>query len=720
MYSLVEIGILNAITATVLASIVWLISRVARRPAFIHALWVLVLLKLVTPPIVEIPIGLRVERLASLVEANDETTQATPSHKLSRRESARTQVVVQATPTKEAFERDFTAAGPIVSKEASQNLAKASGRPMHRWLASTMQVLLWAWATGAIIWYVVQGLRIVLFARLSSTARLATEEIQQQARQLATKIGLRRVPRIWVLDATMSPVLWALGSRARVIFPADLLDRVDNDARATLLTHELAHYHRGDHWVRLIEFVVTGLFWWHPVVWLARREIEVAEEHCCDAWVIAQFPDQPRRYAEALLDTIDFLSEEQPRVVPVASGLGQVPFLRERIRLIMLGVAPKSMSGKTRLAVVTAAAFLLPLGPQLFEGAIRQADAALGFSPPSPALDSGPVSFHSDPAGNAEVNIARPDGSRLDEPIAHETDIDQLIQPLAPDVSPWAIVNSPDGRFQAIARANGKLSLRDTFQQRSFDLSEYQVSSIAFAPHRDLLAAGSSDSTVYLFDCASGEPIITLTGHQAGIGSVAVSLDGRFVVSGSRDGKVKLWDIDDESEVPSRVPAQPSAITCVGFSPDGRLLAIACGDWMTSDEGSVVLWDLRGGSVKQQLTSSSPVGAIAFAADGLLVAEWGGRTMRWDFRSDTLVESASVSKDTVSAAAFAADAQSLLLAAASGEVRPATTPAWFQRMDRDRDGQLAWSEFGGPRSAFRKLDLDSNRLVTQDEVGAIQ
>ena len=349
---------------------------------------------------------------------------------------------------------------------------------------------------------------------------------------------------------------------------------------------------------------MTGLFWWHPIVWIARREIEVSEEHCCDAWVVAQFPDQPRRYTEALLDTIDFLSEDRPRVVPVASGLGQVPFLRERMRLIMLGVAPKSMSGTTRLAVLTTAAFCLPLGPQVFEGAIRRADAAMGLSQTYLEADKT-ASFNPDPTASTTLAAASAPavGSRLNDTISFANPGEELIKPSAPDVSTWAVVNSPDGRFQAIAKTDGELILRDTIQKHSFDLSEYKISSIAFAPHRDLLAAGSSSSKVYLFDCASGEPMVTFSGHQAGVGSVAVSLDGRFIVSGSRDGEVKLWDIDYESEVTSRIPSQFTGINCVRFSPDGRLLAIASGDWMTSDVGSVVLWDLRGGSVKNRFTS---------------------------------------------------------------------------------------------------------------------
>ncbi len=347
MYSLVEISILNAITASALALVALLIGRWLRRPALIHAVWVLVLLKLVTPPIFEIPVGLRLQRLASLTEANDSAVEATTRQDDSLSPNVVTPPVVVHSDSTVAhheainFDASHAAAVPATAEQNSIDvIAKAcSSMTLQRWTAIIISTVLWVWAAGTIAWFFVQGWRIVRFSRLASKARLANGEIQHQAARLAASIGARRTPRVWVLDATMSPILWGVGSRTRVIFPADLLDRIDAEARATLLTHELAHYHRGDHWVRLVEFMVTGLFWWHPAVWIARREIEIAEEHCCDAWVVGQFPGQPRRYAEALLDTIDFLSESRPRVAPVATGLGQAPFLRQRIRMIMSGVA---------------------------------------------------------------------------------------------------------------------------------------------------------------------------------------------------------------------------------------------------------------------------------------------------------------------------------------------------------------------------------------------
>ena len=734
MYSLVEIAVLNAIAATAMAAVVMLISRWVRRPALVHALWVLVLLKLVTPPIIEVPVGLRLERLASLTERNDSEQLNSPvvAGRLGNEQVPRivaevaesSEILVQPSGPRSSLSTNESSIASRTSPPSTDLVAVSTSPPMltsfRSWIAIAIPFVLGLWALGTVTWFVIQTWRIVLFSRLASTARLASDEIQQQAARIASSIGIRRAPPVWLLDATISPILWSMGSRARVVFPAELLDRVDGEARATLLTHELAHYHRGDHWIRFIEFVVTGLFWWHPVVWMARREIEVTEEHCCDAWVVAQFPNQPRRYAEALLDTIDFLSEQRPQIVPVATGLGQVPFLRERIRLIMSGVAPKSMSGATRFAVLVIAAVLLPLGPELFDGAIRRADAALE------TLDLNTSGDIAQMTQSLESNTESTLPLAVEKTLVDIASTQKLIDSLEDDTvaattaeaATWAIVNSPDGRFQAVAKADGRLVVCDTFHRRSFDLSDYQISSIAFVPHRDLLAAGGTNSTVYLFDCGSGEPVAAFTGHEAAIGSVAVSLDGQYVASGSRDGVVKLWDIDYEREVPCRIPVHTTAINCVRFSPDGRLLAIASGDWLTSDEGAVVLWDVRGGTTKRQFEAPSPVGAIAFGPNQLITAEWNGRTTTWDLSSSTASASAMISKDTVSAASFAADAQSMLFAAADGEQLTATMPVWFQRMDRDRDGQLAWNEFQGPRGTFHKLDVDADEIVTRDEVNS--
>ena len=120
-------------------------------------------------------------------------------------------------------------------------------------------ILLIGWVSGAALWLTIQIVRGVRFQRRVLRDAKPSSDLQQQSLQIATELGLRSVPRVLIIDATVSPMLWGCGSRAKLLFPAELAKRLDNNARATLLTHELAHFSRGDHWVRLlVRWTTTG------------------------------------------------------------------------------------------------------------------------------------------------------------------------------------------------------------------------------------------------------------------------------------------------------------------------------------------------------------------------------------------------------------------------------------------------------------------------------
>ena len=78
-------------------------------------------------------------------------------------------------------------------------------------------------------------------------------------------------------------------------------------------------------------------------------------------------------------------------------------------------------------------------------------------------------------------------------------------------------------------------------QDISVDMEE--ISSVAFSPNGMLLASGSDNGTMKLWDVATRESIATLKGHTEYVRSVAFSPDGTLLASGSDDGTVKLWDV---------------------------------------------------------------------------------------------------------------------------------------------------------------------------------
>src|SRR5205085_11140127 len=192
------------------------------------------------------------------------------------------------------------------------------------------------WAAGAAGWWLWQGRRVVRFRRRVARAADAGPEVAAAARRIAAALGIDRPPAVKAAGGIGSPMLWGWGRNTVVLFPRELLARLAPEARDTLLAHELAHFLRRDHWVRVVEFIATGLYWWHPAVWLARAGIEVAEEECCDAWVVGGLSASPRRYAEALLATVDFEAElRRPCLPPAATAASRGARLLHR-RLVRI------------------------------------------------------------------------------------------------------------------------------------------------------------------------------------------------------------------------------------------------------------------------------------------------------------------------------------------------------------------------------------------------
>ncbi len=349
MERLLLFGLSNAVLATMLALLAVTVAAIGRRPALAHGLWLLVLLKLVTPPLVPISVPWPGTGDSVVVENGPLAAATAPFSPQDDGFDAR---FGEGASLALADEFRLEIPGEWVVEEAPDSTLLHAGlaatptfSDVTAWLANNWAPLVGTlWLAGAAAWYGLALLRIGRFYCLLRHAQPAPAALQDEARELAARLGLEDCPSVELLPGAISPMLWTLIGRPRLLLPESLLGRLKGAQRATLITHELAHLRRRDQWVRALELLATGLYWWHPVVWWARRELREAEEQCCDAWVVWALPGAARDYAAALLETIDFLSETRVALPPAASGIGHVTLLKRRLTMIMQANTPRAVS----------------------------------------------------------------------------------------------------------------------------------------------------------------------------------------------------------------------------------------------------------------------------------------------------------------------------------------------------------------------------------------
>jgi uncharacterized protein YjbI with pentapeptide repeats/beta-lactamase regulating signal transducer with metallopeptidase domain len=372
MRMLLEMGLANAAVATALGLLAAVVGGVARRPALTHSLWLLVLLKLITPPLVRIPIpwpaaagqdpaGVRaspssVEAVDAARAASDPApggTGAAEEGSLDDRLAIRRRPAGPPGVVPIVARARAAAFGPVAAMPSPSRGVDSSS-----W-ASAASVL---WAAGSALWFATAWDRIRRFRRLLRDARPAPAALQEWARELAMRLGMKRCPGVWLVPMPISPLLWGAGGAARLVLPEGLLRRLGPEERTTLIAHELAHLRRRDNWVRWIELAALGLYWWHPVAWWARREIGRAEEECCDSWVVWSLPGSALAYAKALLKTVEFLSDARPALPPATSGAGHMPTLRKRVTMILRETPCHRLSRPARVVAILVGMVFLPVG----------------------------------------------------------------------------------------------------------------------------------------------------------------------------------------------------------------------------------------------------------------------------------------------------------------------------------------------------------------------
>jgi TPR repeat protein len=211
---------------------------------------------------------------------------------------------------------------------------------------------------------------------------------------------------------------------------------------------------------------------------------------------------------------------------------------------------------------------------------------------------------------------------------------------------------------------------RTILKERTLE-HESGVTAVAFSHDGRRILTGSEDGKARLWKAAAVRIMNTFEDESlffaSSISAVAFSPDDRWVLAGSGDGKARLWKAASGRAIDPF--EHESDVTAVAFSPDGRWVLTG------SDDGKARLWGVAARRVVKTFEHESSVTAVAFSPDGRLVLTGSedGKAQLWDAAAVRIVKTfehpSLLFASSISAVAFSPDGRFVLTGSADGKAR---------------------------------------------------
>lgn len=262
---------------------------------------------------------------------------------------------------------------------ASQAVEPAWHELIVGWIDGHTTWIVALWLAGMSFFAVRLLLGLAFIRRLRRQAQ-PLEAGQAMLQSLATKLGLQKPVRL-MASAHVSVPLVIGQLKPLILFPVGLVNQLSPAQTEAILAHELAHIHRYDYWLNLLQYIIEAIFYYHPVIWWIGGVVRREREHCCDDIAVALVGNR-MTYARTLL-AIETYQQTGSRLAP-AFAAGKQQLLGRVERILLPNINQSDMRTKlviTGLLLVSAVVFSFR---QPLQG--KDADAAIITESPKDSL----------------------------------------------------------------------------------------------------------------------------------------------------------------------------------------------------------------------------------------------------------------------------------------------------------------------------------------------
>ena len=218
---------------------------------------------------------------------------------------------------------------------------------------SLSAILRAVWLVGAVLFLTPVMTTLWKLRSLRRTA-LPSTRLSAAAQSLARENGLDRAIDVLQHEAIASPITFGIW-RPVILMPTQVTEWSEPDLRRAL-THELEHIRRADWMVHLAARMTAAVYWFHPLAWVAWRQLGLQAEQACDDAVVAG--DERTDYAEQLVT----LAQQLTIATGPALGMAHRSDLAARVEAVLDDTRPRGRVGLGIGALTIAGAVTMVLG----------------------------------------------------------------------------------------------------------------------------------------------------------------------------------------------------------------------------------------------------------------------------------------------------------------------------------------------------------------------